>query len=159
MRCKEMREVLEEGSIEELSSPAHQHLADCSACQAYAQGWRLVRAGFRALAEEAAPEVSLGFAMRLVRRLEEATQPGGFAADFLEVVGKRVVLAGLLLTLTFLMALVLPSSGPLRGPATPDISLAQADVTRAENDAIFPEDSFGNRSAAQTVFPGRDHKQ
>ncbi len=153
MRCKETREVLEEARTkEELCSPAREHLASCPGCQAYAREWRLMGMGFRALAEERVPEPSVGFAARVLRRLGETMQPAGFGAEFLELVGRRVVFACLLLTLTFLMALVLPSSGPLRGPATADISLARAEVTAAENNPIFPDDFSNKHSAVETVL-------
>lgn len=152
MRCEETREALEEARTKEPCGLAREHLASCTACQAYAREWRLVGMGFRALAEERVPEPSVGFAARVVRRLEEATQPASFGEEFVELAGRRVVFACLLLALAFLMALVLPSSGPLRGPATADVSWAQAEVTAGENNPIFADDFSRKHSAVETVL-------
>ncbi len=140
MRCKEVQEGLEESRTETLPVPILEHLAKCSACQAHAQDWRLLRAGFRALAEEQAPAASLGFEVRLVRRLEEATEEENAGAEFLERVGRRVVYASSLLALLALLALALPASGPLRGPATADLLLALPEAALHSSDAVFAEE-------------------
>ncbi len=116
MRCDEVRQLLEEGT--ELVGRGREHLARCADCQAYARRWSLIRAGLAALAEQPPPEPSLGFAARLVRRLEEAIPAGSLREDFLEFVGRRVVLTGLLLVLLSLVALVAPPSGPVRESQT-----------------------------------------
>lgn len=140
MRCDEVREILEEAKAEELSAPVREHLAKCAACETYARDWRLVEMGFRALRAEPAPETSPGFATRLVRRLEEAAETGDVGLEFLEVVGRRVVYATVLLAFTLLLAMALPSSGPLRGPSAAELFFAQPENLTAENDPIFADD-------------------
>ncbi len=136
MRCEEVQAILEEASAGEPSESLHAHLSTCSKCGAWARDWGLMRAGFRALASERVPEATLGFAARVVRRLEEAADSGGAAAEFLERVGRQVVCATLLLALTALLALLVPSTGPLRGQAAADLYLSQPDVLAAENDPV-----------------------
>lgn len=157
MRCEEARMLLEEDMPgDEVCNAVFEHVVSCAGCQEYAREWDRLKAGFRALAEDRVPEPSVGFAARLVRRLEEsAARPGVFGADFLEVIGRRVVLAGLLLALTLLMAVVLPPSGPLRGPVTAQVSSAQEEVATVETVPIFGDPS-GRPSAIQTVFAGED---
>lgn len=132
MRCEEARFRFEEAAAEGLSEAVRDHLAQCADCRAYAREWRLARAGFLALAEEAVPEASLGFATRLLRRLEERRQP----AEFLERAGRRVVYAGVLLALMLLLGLALPASGPLGGQAPAEFSLAQSEMMAAESDPV-----------------------
>ena len=92
-----------------------------------------------ALAAQSGPEPSWGFATRLVRRLNDL-QEGVRGTDFLEQVGRRVVYAAGLLTLLILLALVLPSSGPLRGPTTSELYWAQADTGTITNYTILPDE-------------------
>lgn len=141
MRCEEVRFRFEETSPEALSEEVREHLAQCADCRAYARDWRLARAGFLALAGEAVPDPSLGFATRVLRRLEESLEP----AQFLELAGRRMVYAGLLLALMLLLALALPASGPLRGPTTAELYWAQPDTTTLTSDAIFPDESLDGR--------------
>jgi hypothetical protein len=96
---------------------------------------RLVRAGFRALAEEAVPEASFGFVSRLVRRLEEWEEKGA-RSKFFETVGRRFVYATLALTLALLLSLVLPTSGPVRGAGGADFLGLQADSQSSQPDVI-----------------------
>src|SRR5712691_4260634 len=103
MRCKEVLEVLEELLSQEISAAVREHLAVCPDCQVRTRNWRWLCEGFQALAEGEVPQASLGFVNRLMRRLEEASETGNPAAEFLELVGRRVVLATLLLTLTVLL--------------------------------------------------------
>lgn len=150
MRCEEVHRILLEDWPEEISAAVREHLAGCPGCDALAREYGLVRAGFRALAAEPAPEPSWGFSTRLWRRLEKSPDEEG--PEFLERVGRRVVYASFLLALTLLLALALPSSGPLRGPAAADFYLAQQEsVTLGsdpiltgqlpENDVVVPADS------------------
>ena len=71
MRCDEVRESVEELRGDALPAPIREHVVSCAACAAYAREWQLVGAGLRALAREPVPEASLGFAARVVRRLEQ----------------------------------------------------------------------------------------
>ena len=103
----------------ELPAEAREHLSKCAGCEGYLRDARLVQAGFRALAEETAPEASFGFASRLVRRLQEWEEKGA-RSEFFETVGRRFVYATLALTLALLLSLALPTSGPVRGVAGAD---------------------------------------
>lgn len=148
MRCEKVRETLEEVGAGEIPVPVREHLARCAACEAYARDWRFVRAGFHALAEELPPEASLGFAARLVRRLEEEAEQTGIGTEFFERVGRRFVYATLVLALTLLLALALPPSGPLRGPAAAESVLAQPEIATMRNDPIFGDEFVDNSDAA-----------
>ena len=140
MRCQEVRTILEEAPTVELSLSVRQHLDDCLACAAYARDWRLVSAGFHELSREPVPEASWGFSARVLRRIEEATVLPGARPNFLEQVGKRFVYATLVLTLTLLLVLLLPSSGPLREPASVDLYLVQPEAVSARADVALGEE-------------------
>jgi hypothetical protein len=99
---------------------------------------RLVQAGFCALAEEAAPEASFGFASRLVRRLQEWEEKGA-RREFFETVGRRFVYATLALTLALLLSLVLPTSGPVWGVAGADFLGLQSNSQSSQPDVIGGE--------------------
>jgi len=135
MRCKDVRDRIDELWTGEVPAETRAHLEKCSACQEYARDVGLVRAGFHALAEEPVPEASLGFAARLVRQLGEAAEQGT-REEFLVHVGRRFVYVASLLTLGLLLALVLPSSGPVRGPASADLFLAQPETVSVQSDSI-----------------------
>jgi len=129
MRCKEVEAILDSVSEGELSAPVQEHLSACADCQAMRRDLWLMRAGFRALAQEPPPEASFGFSTRVIRRLGSVVESGGSAtAEFIERIGRRFVLAGLLVTMSLLLALVLPSSGPLRGPSPDEPYIAQGDA-------------------------------
>src|SRR5258708_16273217 len=108
MRCKDIREALETLDNREFPAIIREHTAICVDCRAYVRDWQLLRCGFRALAEENVPDASVGFVVRLVRRLGENRVRGG--AEFLEEVGRRVVFATLLVTLALVLSLVIPSA-------------------------------------------------
>ena len=76
MDCKEIRDLVSDLRGGELSAEAREHVSKCAGCEGFLRDARLVHAGFRALAEEAAPEASFGFASRLVRRLQEWEEKG-----------------------------------------------------------------------------------
>jgi hypothetical protein len=120
MDCKAVRDLVSDLWGDELSREARQHVAQCEGCEAFLRDANLVRAGFRALAEEPLPEASLGFASRLIRRLQEWRRGQGARGVFLETVGRRFVYATLALTLALLLSLALPTSGPVRGIAGAD---------------------------------------
>ena len=142
MRCDDVRMTLEECRDGAVPETLHEHLAACKECTAWWQEWRLLSAGFRALAAEPAPEPSLGFSARVLRRLEEGAPFGwGPAGDFFERAGRRVVWATLLVTLTMLLSLVLPSSGPVRGSSDPEYLLAQPSVASMSSDPFLDSDS------------------
>lgn len=143
MRCEDIRMTLAEIRGQEAPEPVRAHLAECRECAVWWREWRLVSAGFRALAEESAPEPSLGFAARVVRRLEDAAGRSWGIADLWELAGRRVVWATLVLTLTAILALVVPSSGPVRGPSEPDYLLAaQPEVASMRNESILDVDEL-----------------
>jgi len=141
MRCENIRQVIGDSKEGEFPATVREHLNACPACAEYAGGWRLIRAGFLALAEEEVPEASLGFVARLTRRLEEATEESRNASEFLERVGRRFVYATLVLTLPLLLSLALPPSGPWRGPVSPEVYLAQTEMASPEYDPLFSEGS------------------
>jgi hypothetical protein len=147
MRCEEVQTVLEELTSNDTPAPVLEHLKTCAACEGFARRWRQLRAGFALLAAEGAPDASLGFAERLVRRLNEADAGARSAAEFLERVGRRFVYAAALLTLTLMLALGLPSSGPLRGPGTTELLVAQPEIATLGNDPAFAEESHEVRDA------------
>jgi hypothetical protein len=157
MRCKDTRRLLEDRAQDQLEASAREHLESCKACQAYGRDWGLVRNGLRVLSGEAVPRASVGFLARLTRSLEGASVPARAATQFWELVGRRVVLAGLLLAFTFVMGLVLPPSGPWRSPVGLDLSVLQAEVA-AENDPLVPEDIGSSLSVPPNVPGGEDRK-
>ncbi len=151
MRCEELWENLEELGGTELPAPLRKHLTSCPACQSYARDWRLTRAGLRLLASEPLPEPSVGFAARLVRRLDGLAEVGRSSEQFLEQAGRRFVYASLLLALTVLLALLLPSSGPLRATTTPDLYFAGQEALSSESDPILAGEPAESKSP---VLPG-----
>jgi hypothetical protein len=141
MRCVDLRERLDNLWEGEPSPEVRQHLAQCAACERYVRDLRLVRAGFRVLKREAAPEPSLGFADRLVRRLGELSkQPS--VGEFFEQAGRRFVYATLVLTFLLLLALALPPTGPIRGQSTADL------LVPTEETALVPSDPLGVSNVA-----------
>jgi hypothetical protein len=157
MRCKEARSWFEDGEGAQMPASAREHLRTCPACQADEQDWRLVGTGFRMLSREPVPNASTGFVARLTRRLAEPSLAGRAATQYWDLVGRRVILVGMLLTLTVVMALVLPPSGPWRSPTALDLSLLQAEVA-AENDPVLPDDLGGSQSTVPNVQAGKDRK-
>jgi hypothetical protein len=148
MDCKEIRDIIGDLGAGELSSEARQHVGQCAGCKGYLSDARLVQAGFRALAEGAAPEASVGFASRLVRRLQQWKEEGA-PSEFFETVGRRFVYATLALTLALLLSFVLPTSGPVRGVAGADFLGLQADTPSSQPDVI------GGDVESHDWIPGR----
>ena len=112
-----------------------EHLTQCPSCFQYHHDLRLVRAGFHLWRHEEPVEPSLGFAERLVRQLGELSKAPS-VADFFERVGRRFVYATLVLTLLALLALTLPSTGPVRGLGAADIQISAQEASLAYSDPI-----------------------
>ena len=144
MRCRRVREELID-STGHRSAQLNEHLEQCPACRVYARDRQLVSMGFRALAEESMPEASLGFSDRVARQLLDPSSERRFVDQSLVGVGRRFVYAGLLATLLLLLGLLLPSSGPLRGPTTPEPYIAQPETATVWNDPLFSEDVQANQ--------------
>ena len=148
MDCKEFRDLVSEQWGGELPAEAREHLSKCAGCEVFLRDARLVQAGFRALAEEAVPEASVGFASRLVRRLQEWEEKGA-RSEFFETVGRRFVYATLALTLALLLSLALPTSGPVRGVAGADFLALQS-----YNQASQPDVIGGDFGDSHELIPG-----
>lgn len=141
MRCDDVQVMVEEASaIETMPASAREHLAECSACRAYVREWRLLRAGFQALAEEPVPEPSWGFVARLVRQLEEAVSSRRAGSELIERVGRRFVYGTFVLAVAMLIALALPASGPWRAPASEEAYLVQPEVLTSDTDPLLTGD-------------------
>lgn len=135
MDCKQIREYIAADWVGGLSPEARQHASECASCNRYLRDARLLRAGFRLLAEEVPPEASVGFASRLIRRLHEWEEKGA-RSDFFETVGRRFVYATLVLTLALLLSLVLPTTGPVRGVGAADFLGLQSGNQTSSPDVI-----------------------
>jgi anti-sigma factor RsiW len=157
MRCRETKIWFENGERGQMPSSVREHLQTCPACQVDERDWKLVDVGFRVLSQEPVPNASTGFGARLTRRLTEPTLAGRAAAQFWDLIGRRVILVGSLLALTVVMALMLTPSGPWRNPAGLDLSLLQAEAV-AENDPVLPDDVGSNQSTAPSVRALEDRK-
>jgi len=148
MTCNEIRDWVSERWGEELPLEAREHVSQCAACETYWHNARLLQAGFRALAGEEAPEASLGFAPRLIRRLLE-WEARGAQSEFFETVGRRFVYATLALTLALLLSLALPTSGPVRGVAGADFLGLQSHSQVSQPDVVGGD--FGD---SHDLIPG-----
>ena len=145
MRCEDLRERLDDLWEREQPAEVREHLRRCESCARYWRDLYQVRSGFRLLKAEEVPELSLGFAERVVRQLRELSrQPS--VVDFFERVGRRFVYASLVATVLALLALALPSTGPVRGLTAADLQPAQeATVAYADplGDSALGEPSEG----------------
>ena len=135
MECNDVRERLDNLWESDVTAEVHQHLRQCSACREYHLDLRLVRSGFRLLKLEESPEPSIGFAERLVRRLGEISA-APTVAEFFERVGRRFVYATLTLTFLALLALAVPSTGPVRGLSSNDIQIAPQEASLTYSDPV-----------------------
>jgi anti-sigma factor RsiW len=135
MRCEDVREQVDELWAGEVPAETRVHLAACPACAEYLRDVRLVRTGLRLLAKDPAPEPTLGFAVRLVRRLRESAEQNAREA-FFEYVGRRFVYATLVLAMFLVLALVVPSTGPVREAATPDLLIAEEEEVTVRPDPV-----------------------
>jgi len=149
MDCKEIQELVSEQWGAELSAEARAHVSRCAGCEGLMRDAGLVQAGLRALAEEKVPEASLGFASRLVRRLQ-AWEEKGARSEFFETVGRRFVYATLALTLALLLSILLPTSGPVRAVAGADFLGLQSNSQTSQPDVIG-----GEAGDSHDLIPGR----
>ncbi len=135
MSCDYLRErqdnLWEGGESPELS----RHLAECPACAQEYRDLRVVRAGFRLMKRQEAPEPSIGFAERLVRQLGELSKAPS-VAEFFERAGRRFVYATLVLTFLALLAIALPATGPVRGLSIADIQMNSQESLLANSDPL-----------------------
>ncbi|HUZ46715.1 MAG TPA: hypothetical protein VMW54_08760 [Terriglobia bacterium] len=147
MRCDVVRERIEESL--ELPARIKAHLQACSGCADYVRRWNLVQAGLVALAKEEPPQASLGFAERLVRRLESARGASQRRQQFIVEAGRRMVYATLLVALMLILGLVLPSSGPLRTPQAAESILAEPEVATMSPDQMIgiPDTAYAPEAA------------
>jgi hypothetical protein len=95
----------------------------------------MVRTGLRLLTEDPVPEPTLGFAARLVRRLSESAEQNAREAFFVYV-GRRFVYATLVLVMFLVLALVVPSTGPVRAAATADLLMAEQEAVTVRPDPV-----------------------
>jgi hypothetical protein len=135
MRCDDIRDRLDVLGDGERPSEVREHLAECSSCTAYHRDLRLLRAGLRLWKRDEGPAPSVGFAERLVRQLGEMSNAPS-VADFFERVGRRFVYATLALALLALLALAVPSTGPLQVLTAADIQVPAQEALLAYSDPI-----------------------
>jgi predicted anti-sigma-YlaC factor YlaD len=152
MKCDEVREFLEENGNRNAPESVLTHLASCAECDEWWRDWQTMAEGFRLLSRESGPEPSWGFSERVVRRLGESVEAERRGADLIERAGRRVLWATLALTLTAVLALVVPSSGPVRAASEPDYLIAQPQATTNESYQIVDVDNTDN-STTQAVAP------
>jgi len=143
MRCEEFREAIEETRSRGVSAALREHLGRCAACAEYARDWQMVRAGLNLLAAEPVPEPMLGFARRVLRRLEESASVLASREELLERAGRRMVYATSLLVLALVLMLVLPTTGPVRAQASAELFPAEPAVV-VENNPLLLDDSTAN---------------
>ncbi len=148
MDCKKFQDLVIELWGGDLPAEAREHLSKCAGCEVFWRDSHLVQAGFGALAEEAAPEASLGFASRLVRRLQEWEETGA-RSEFFETIGRRFVYATLALALALLLSLALPTTGPVRGVAGADFLGLQS-----ASQATQPDVLGGDLGDSHDLIPG-----
>jgi hypothetical protein len=146
MRCKDVEVILYDAESVILAETVREHLKACPHCADTWKELRLLRAGFNVMAQDPVPEAMLGFSARVVRRLESAVDANRSAAEFIERVGRRFVLASLLLTMSFLLALALPSSGPLRGPSKDEPYIVQPEQNLSTEVTVLGDDYSDTRT-------------
>jgi len=135
MRCDDMRDRLDDLWEGEETAEVREHLTQCVSCARYRRDLRLVRAGLLLWRREEAPAPSLGFADRLVRQLGEMSKAPSLA-DFFERVGRRFVYATLVVTFLALLAMAVPSTGPVRGLTAADIQMPTQEASLAYSDPL-----------------------
>jgi hypothetical protein len=135
MRCPEIRKQLDIFAGADSMPSVRDHLLICSSCRAEAEAQKLLHEGFKSLAQEPIPEMSVGFVARLMRQLDSAALTIDPAREFLERAGRRVLYASLALALTVLIALMTPASSPLR--ASSGTEIYPAPHVQADSDLVF----------------------
>jgi hypothetical protein len=146
VRCKNAQDILISGGADVRVT---EHLQVCPVCQGFARDYENLQEGWHALTARPAPEPSWGFAQRVLRRLEELPAGADAEENFFERVGRRVVYAASFLALILLIALALPSSGPLRSPMPTELIVAQTDRLNAQV-PVFAEDAADSPEANPT---------
>ncbi len=146
MRCDDFRIMVEEARGGAKSEALAEHLEVCAQCRAYAEDWAGLSEAFRSAAADPAPEPSVGFAERLVRRLATSSAAESAAMEFFERVGRRVALATVLLAMLTLLVLGLPSSGPVRAPSAAEL-MAQAYQGSNSNGIVFADDTWMSQAS------------
>jgi hypothetical protein len=148
MRCQDVRKILEEGSHG--NRQVEEHLRGCPGCAEVAGDWQILRSGFKALRLEEPPPASWGFAERLLRRLGAAAERP--SEELMELAGRRIVYATLLITLLALLGLVVPSSGPLRAGRTAEVLVARPEIAAAGQEAPI---GLGYLESVPSAWPGK----
>jgi anti-sigma factor RsiW len=143
VRCEQFHEILEEGRPP-YPSAFEDHLRRCPTCAADERDWRSIRSGLFELAQEAAPEPSLGFVTRLIRQLEEGCVPLRLVEEFFETAGRRVIYSTLLLATVLLLAIALPATGPLRSRHSTEVSWPQPEIVATRDYPIPPSELPGS---------------
>jgi anti-sigma factor RsiW len=135
MSCRRIRDtVLKDADLR--STAVQEHLRTCGSCTDYLQQWETLRTGLRRLAEQPAPEPSLGFAQRVVRSLQDPIVATRLLDLPLVRAGRRFVYAALMTALLLALGLLLPASGPVRSPSAV-VEVAQPETVAAQNYPIF----------------------
>jgi anti-sigma factor RsiW len=137
MRCGKVRNRLLEAAGEPFSAEITAHLAGCPSCAAYAHDWHGLQAGFRAMAAEPEPEPTIGFAARLVRRIQETAADERAFEVFVERAGRRFVSVALLAALLLVLALLIPRSGPVYSISAADMDPGQPGAVAAQSYPVF----------------------
>jgi hypothetical protein len=148
MKCDDIRTMLEELEGGAAPEAARAHLAACRDCAEWWRDWRMMTAGFKSLAQETVPEPSWGFPERVVRRLQDSAGGRG-TVDFFERAGRRVVWATLLVTLMAVLALIVPSSGPVRAESDPEYLSTRYQAPLTQNYPIVDIDNSDASAPSQ----------
>jgi len=149
MRCDIVRQMVVEEGVERPTA-IQAHLESCSDCKEYLRQWEIIRAGFFALRESEVPEPSIGFATRVIRRLEDASTEIQTGQQFVDQIGRRFVYGTLMVALMLLLALVIPSSGPFRSSGISESILAQAQVATLSSEQILGVDGIDSSNATDS---------
>lgn len=137
MRCGKVRKGLLESAGEPLSTELAAHLVACPTCAAYARDWHGLEAGLKAMAAEPAPEPTIGFAARLVRRIQETAADERALEAFVERAGRRFVSVALLAAVLLVLTLLIPRSGPVYSISAADLDPGQPGAVAAQSYPVF----------------------
>jgi|GEM_PF-434839 len=145
MRCDAVRKTVEDGMAR---TPAVQvHIESCSGCKEYLRKWETLQSGLVAMRDDEPPEPSIGFTIRLMRRLENASPEFQFGPQFIDQIGRRVVYATLMVALMLAMILALPSSGPFRSSGISESVFVQTQVATLANEQVLGVDGVESGDA------------